>query len=98
MAQFGMIVRSSTERPEELAIFPRNRMFVDARVSMPHQTVVVEFPVLIAIGTDPGAAVVVVLVGEADGDTVAGERPQFLDQPILEFFCPLPAEERLDRR
>jgi hypothetical protein len=39
-----------------------------------------------------------VLIGEADGDTVAGESPELLDQPIVEFPRPFASEEGLDLR
>src|SRR5919202_2623824 len=43
---------------------------VDAGVARAHQAVLGEFPVLVAVGAEPVARVVVVLVGEPDGDAV----------------------------
>src|SRR6202012_4343424 len=50
----------------------------------------------VAVGTEPVAAVVVPLVGEAHGDAIAGECPQFLDQAGFLFFLPLSGQERDD--
>jgi hypothetical protein len=48
----------------------------------------VEFPVFIAIGAVPLAAVVAPFVGKAHGDALFAEGPQFLDQPV--FLLALP--------
>ena len=40
--------------------------------------------------------IVVPLVSEAYRDPVAGERPKFLDEPLIEFTGPFAAEERHD--
>ena len=61
-----------------------------------HQPCGVELPVLVAIGAEPLSVVIVVFVGEAHGDAVASEGPEFLDQPVVEFACPFSGQERLD--
>ena len=58
---------------------------------------VVELPVLVAVGAEPVAAVVVPLVGEAHRDAVVGEGPELLDQPVVELARPLALQERDDR-
>jgi hypothetical protein len=73
----------------ELPVALRNRQIVDARIAKFHQAVGTEFPVFVAVGAKPLTAVVVPFVGVPDGDAVVGERPQFLDQPIVEFLGPL---------
>ena len=40
--------------------------------------------------------VVVPLVSEAYRDAVPGERPQFLDEPVVQFLGPLAREESND--
>ena len=45
----------------------------------------------------PVAAVVMPFVGEAHGDAVVGECPDFLDQPVVELARPFAAQKRLDR-
>ena len=53
----------------------------------------IELPVLIPIGAEPVARIVVPLVGEADCDAVAVECPEFLDQAILKFLDPFTRED-----
>jgi hypothetical protein len=36
------------------------------------------------------------LIGEAHGNSVAVEGPQFLDEPVVEFTGPLAGEEGMD--
>lgn len=69
-------------------------MLIDAGQAALHQAVVIELPVLVAIGTKPVAAVVAVLVGKAHGDTVAGVGPEFLDETVVKFARPLAGEKR----
>ena len=57
----------------------------------------VELPVLVAVGAEPLAGVVVPLVGEAHGDAVVGEGPELLDQPVVELALPLAGQEGDDR-
>ena len=92
-----MIVRPPAQRPVVLALALRDRQVVDAGDARAHQAVLVEFPVLVAVAAEPLAAVVVPLVGEAHGDAVLAEGPEFLDQPVVEFARPFAGQERLDR-
>src|SRR3954468_14619846 len=96
LAQPGMVVGPAAERPVELAVPLRNEQVVDARVAAAHQAVVVEFPVLVAVGTVPVAGIVVPLVREPHRDAIAAVRPQFLDQAVLELTNPLAGQERDD--
>src|ERR1700730_6058655 len=57
----------------------------------------VEFPVLVAIAAEPVPAVVVPFIGKADGDTIRTERPEFLDQPVVELAVPLSRQKGFDR-
>ena len=83
-----MIVRSTSLRPVELAFGLVDRMLVDARDAALHQAVFAEFPVLIAVGAEPLAAIIAVLIGKAHGDAVLCESPQFFDQAVVEFTIP----------
>src|SRR5262245_29338076 len=91
-----MIVGPAAERPAVLAVSLGDRMFVDAGDAPLHQAVGIELPVLVAVGAEPEAVVVVVLVGDAHGDAVAGGGPQFLDQAVVELARPFAAQEGLD--
>ena len=39
---------------------------------------------------------IVPLVGEAYGDAIPGERPELLDEPVVQFFDPLARKESND--
>src|SRR5262245_19383066 len=93
----GEAVRAATQRPAVLSIRLANGQVVDARVAPGHETVGRELPVLVAIRSVPLPAVIVPLVGEADRDPVLVERPQLLDQPIVQLPVPFPREELDDR-
>src|SRR4051794_469542 len=97
-AEPGMVVGPPTLRPVVEPVALGDAQVVDAGQSPAHQAVVVELPVLVAVGAEPVAGVVVPLVGEPDGDAVPGEHPQLLDEPVIQFAGPLAGEEVLDRR
>ena len=52
-----------------------DRQVVDAGMAQPHQPFLVELPVLVTVGAEPAAGIVVPFVGEAHRDAVALERP-----------------------
>src|SRR2546428_1202520 len=66
------------QRKKALAVADRD--VVDGSFAALHQAMFVELPLLVAVGAKPGAGPVVELVDEPDGDAVAGERPDRLDQ------------------
>jgi hypothetical protein len=66
-----------------------NRQIIDTGVAALQQTVRVELPVFVAIGTKSLAGVVIPLIGKAHGDASAVKRPKFFDQPILQLLVPL---------
>ena len=92
-----MIVGTATEEPVIFALAILDRQVVDAGDAPPHQAVVVELPVLVAVAAKPVAGIVVPFIGEAHGDPVVAERPHFLDQPIIELAIPFAREKRLNR-
>lgn len=73
-----------------------NGEVVDTGVTLRHQTIFVKLPVLIAVGAIPLPGVIAPLVGKAHRDTVVGEGPQFLDQPILQLPAPLALQKSFD--
>src|SRR4051794_13190461 len=79
--------------PVEAPVVLGDRHVVDARLPASRQAVVVELPVLIAVGAPPAAVRVVPFVLEAYGDAVAGERPEILAQDVVELPLPLANEE-----
>ncbi len=54
-----------------------------------HQPRFIKFPVLVSVRPEPVALGVVPFIGKANGDAVARECPQFLDQAIVRFALPL---------
>lgn len=92
-----MVIRPAAKIPTKLAVGLGDQMLVDTRDAALHQSVRDELPVLVAIGTKPVAAVVMVFICEAYGDAVARVRPYFLDQAVIEFSRPFASEECLDR-
>src|SRR5690348_13330927 len=91
-----MIVGPAAQRPVVFALALPDRQVVDAGDAQAHQPLGVEFPVLVAVAAEPVAAVVVPFIGEADGDAVLAEGPDFLDQPVVELTRPFALQECLD--
>ncbi|MFK4642342.1 hypothetical protein ABIF96_000916 [Bradyrhizobium ottawaense] len=78
------------------AVLLRNGDVVDRRFAALHQPVLVELPLLIAVGAIPLAARVVPFVLEAHGDAVLVEGPEVLDQAVVLLLLPFAGEERDD--
>src|SRR5882672_6977132 len=94
--QTWVVVGTAPQRPMIFALTFRNRQIVDAGDTQSHQAVLVEFPVFVAVAAKPMTAVVVPLVGKSHGYSVLAKRPEFFNQPIVEFAGPLAREKRLD--
>ena len=84
-----MVVGPTTERPVKATVFHADRQVVNAGVSLAHQATIIELPVLVAERSEPTTAVVMPLIGKPDGNPVAVERPQLLDQTVVELPPPL---------
>src|SRR3984893_894621 len=91
-----MIVGTAAERPVVLALALLDRDIIDAGDAKPHQAVLVEFPVLVAVAAEPIAAIVVPLICEAHADPVLAEGPDLLDWPVAELPVPLACQKRFD--
>src|SRR6187397_261160 len=96
LAQRRVVVGAPAERPVILALALLDGEVVDAGDAPPHQAVLVELPVLVTVAAKPVAAVVVPFVGEAHRDAVVAERPDLLDQAVVELAVPLARQERFD--
>src|SRR3954454_24795551 len=93
-----MVGRTRPRRvPAEPALLVGDGDVVDARVPPRHQPTVVEQPVLVAVGTEPGSRLVVPLVAEPHRDPIGVEGPHLLDEPVVELLGPLAREELDDR-
>src|ERR1700688_1679540 len=83
--------------PQEVAFARRDRHVIDAGLAAPHQSIGIEFPLLIAMAAKPIAGIIVPLVLESHGDAVFVEGPELLDQPVIEFSGPFAAKKIDDR-
>lgn len=91
-----MVLRPRAVRPAEQAIRLGDRHVVDAGVADRHVALGVELPVLVAVRAPPLPGGVVPFVGEAHRDAVVAERPQLLDEPVLELLGPLALDNDTD--
>lgn len=62
---------------------------VDAGDASAHQSLLIEFPILVAIATEPITAVVMPFVSKPYRDAVLAKCPNFLDQAIVKLLVPL---------
>src|SRR6478752_1987430 len=79
--------------PVKAAVFFGNRDIVDAGFASAHQAVLVELPLLVAVGAMPLAGIVVPFILKAHGDAIVVERPEILDQAILVLPSPFTGEK-----
>jgi hypothetical protein len=93
-----MIVGTAAQRPVILALGLLDRQIINACNSQAHQPVLIEFPVLVAIAPEPMATVIVPFVRETNRNPVLPERPNLLDQAVVEFAIPLARQKRFDFR
>lgn len=89
------MVGPASERPSEFPFLFLDRVLVDTCETSLHQTIGRKFPILIAVGTEPVAAVVAVFIGIPHGNTVFGKGPELLDEPVVQFRCPFSFQKRL---
>ena len=80
----------------ELAILFGDRQIVDAGEALLHAALLIELPVLVAVGAKPLVPGVMPFIGKTHGDPIAGERPDFLDQAVVELALPFGGQERDD--
>src|SRR5262245_23487656 len=91
-----MLVGAPAEWPVILALAFLDGQIVGAGNAQAHQSVLVEFPVLVAVAAKPVSAVVMPFVGKAHGDAVVVEGPNFLDQTVVQLALPLACQELHD--
>src|ERR1700688_3830102 len=91
-----MIIRTAPERPVTFALRLLDWQIVDGSKPQAHQPVLIELPILIAIGAKPIPGVIVPFIGKAHRDTVSLERPKLFYQPIVQLFRPFASEKRDD--
>jgi hypothetical protein len=77
-------------------VFFGNRNVVDGGFAAAHQAVLVELPLLVAVGSIPLAGAVMPFILKPHRDAVAVETPEILDQTVVMLLLPLAGEERDD--
>lgn len=92
-----MIIRPAAKRPPKAALVGADRQVVDTGIALPHQASIVKLPILVAERSEPVPTVVTPLIGEPDGNSVAAESPEFLDQPVIQLSPPFSRKKRYDR-
>src|ERR1022692_3733904 len=92
-----MIIGSAPHRPPVFALGFCDRTIIDTGDAQPHQALFVKFPILVAITATPVATRIMPLIGESHGDPIPVERPQLLDQAVVELARPFADEKCLDR-
>src|SRR5262245_59444620 len=58
-----------------------------------HQTVFIELPIFIAVGSKPVSRIVMTFISETNGDPIVLKSPKFLDQSVVEFPRPFTTEK-----
>src|SRR5215469_771597 len=96
IAQGWVIVGTATQRPVILAFALLDWQVIDAGDASAHQSLLVKFPVLVAIAAKPIAAVVMPFVSKPYGDTVFAKCPDFLDQAVIQLPVPLAHQKCLN--
>jgi 2-keto-3-deoxy-L-rhamnonate aldolase RhmA len=87
-AQGGVIIGPSSQWPTVLALGFFDWEIVDAGDASAHQSLLIKFPVLVAIAAEPIAAIVMPFVSKPYRDTVFAKCPDFLDQAIIQLLVP----------
>jgi hypothetical protein len=88
LAQPWMVIGPTSLRPVKEPVYCFYLQVVNAGVPVVHHASRIELPVLIAIGAVPLTGIIVPLIRESHRDAIPVERPEFFDEPILEFFLP----------
>jgi hypothetical protein len=83
-----MIIRPAAERPMILSLAFLNWEIVDARNSKPGKPMLIVFPILISVGTEPVAAIVMALIGETHSDPVLPGGPDFFNEAVVKLARP----------
>jgi hypothetical protein len=89
-----MIVRPSSDRPMKQPLRLLDSQIIDARMTMVHQTLLIELPLLIPIRPIPLPRGIVALIAKPHRDPTPAKRPKLLDQPILQLPGPLARQKR----
>src|SRR5215831_16548914 len=72
-----------------------DRIIIRTHISDTHETIIIEFPMLITMSTHPLIRVICIptLVLKSYRNTIFSITPDFLHKAIIQFFCPFPFKE-----
>lgn len=82
--------------PVEQALSLGDGQVVDGCPTHGHVAMLIEFPILVAVGAVLFTGGIMPLLGETHGDAVTSKGPQFLDETVFKFRRPLAFEVGLD--
>lgn len=91
-----MLIRATPQRPVIFARRLVDRQVVDAGNAASHVALIVELPVLVPVRTEPLPGVVMPLIGKSDGNPVSMERPQLLDETVIQLLIAFTGQELHD--
>src|SRR5262249_33187432 len=89
LAQRGGIIGPSPQWPMVLAFGFLDWEIVDAGYTSAHQSLLIKFPILVAIAAEPIAAVVMPFVRKPYCDTILTKGPDLLNQAVIQLPAPL---------
>src|SRR5215831_13795884 len=96
LAQRGVIIGPSPQWPMVLAFGFLDWEIVDAGDASAHQSLLIKFPILVAIAAEPIAAVVMPFVRKPYCDTVLTKGPDLLNQAVIQLPAPLARQKCLN--
>src|SRR4029079_15625526 len=79
IAQSRVLIRTPAERPMIFSLRFFDWKIVNAGVPAQHQSVLIKFPVLVAVRAEPMSGIIVPFTGETHRDAIAVVGPQFFD-------------------
>ena len=81
-----MIIGTMTQYPVVLALALLNWQVVNAGNTPPHESLFVELPIFITVGTEPVASIIMPFVSKPDSNSVIPKSPKLLDKTVVQFF------------
>src|SRR5229473_2190750 len=93
VTQSRVVIGTPALGPVEQTISLVNLHIVDACITVMHNAFNVKLPVFVSIRTKPLSRIIMELISKSNRDSIAIERPQFLDEPVVQFALPFAHQE-----
>ncbi|MEG4235735.1 hypothetical protein QUA40_27305 [Microcoleus sp. Pol11C3] len=74
-----------------------NWQVVNAGNTPPHESLFIELPIFITVGTEPVAGIIMLFASKPDSHSVIPKSPKLLDKTVVQFFKPFTCQELYDR-